>query len=66
MVRFSSGASYFRRYTKFYPSKETASEEIAADSLFQYTSWEHQIEQWQKPVLDDKGGERERERKKER
>ncbi|XP_047964570.1 non-lysosomal glucosylceramidase-like [Salvia hispanica] len=53
-VRFSSGKTYHRRYTKFYGANGDAAARIASDAILEHTKWEHQIEEWQRPILEDK------------
>ncbi|MCD9561341.1 hypothetical protein HAX54_020402 [Datura stramonium] len=42
------------RYTKFYGTMGHAAAEIARDAIQEHTRWESQIEQWQKPIIEDK------------
>lgn len=53
-VRFASGKTYHRRYTKFYGTHVDAAAIIARDAIFEHEQWESQIEAWQKPIIDDK------------
>lgn len=53
-VRFYSGKTYHRRYTKFYGTQGNAAASIARDAILEHTNWEHKIEEWQRPILDDK------------
>ncbi|KAM7266746.1 hypothetical protein ACFE04_004643 [Oxalis oulophora] len=52
-VRFSE-KTYYRRYTKFYGTIGNAAAEIAHDAILEHTSWETQIDAWQRPILEDK------------
>ncbi|KAJ1275211.1 hypothetical protein BS78_05G119200 [Paspalum vaginatum] len=52
-VKFSSGKTYHRRYTKFYGTEEDAAASLAHDAILEHTSWERQIEEWQDPILKD-------------
>ncbi|KAI3856251.1 hypothetical protein MKX03_036375 [Papaver bracteatum] len=53
-VRFSSGTTYLRRYTRFYGSHGNASANIARDAILEHHQWEKQIEAWQRPILQDR------------
>ncbi|KAL6868128.1 hypothetical protein ACP4OV_014973 [Aristida adscensionis] len=53
-VKFSSGKTYHRRYTKFYGTDGDAAGSLAHDAILEYTSWEKKIEEWQTPILQDK------------
>ncbi|KAF6159696.1 hypothetical protein GIB67_029954 [Kingdonia uniflora] len=53
-VKFTSGKTYHRRYTKFYGTNGDAAENLARDAILEHGEWESQIETWQKPVLEDK------------
>ncbi|KAF5738838.1 hypothetical protein HS088_TW12G00031 [Tripterygium wilfordii] len=53
-VRFVSGNSYHRRYTKFYGAHGHAAAKIAHDAILEHRNWEAQIEAWQRPILEDK------------
>ncbi|KAK4433598.1 Non-lysosomal glucosylceramidase [Sesamum alatum] len=53
-IRFSSGKAYHRRYTKFYGINGDAAARIACDAILEHAKWEHQIEEWQRPVLEDR------------
>ncbi|KAL6660780.1 hypothetical protein ACP70R_001815 [Stipagrostis hirtigluma subsp. patula] len=52
-VKFSSGKTYHRRYTKFYGTDVEAAASLAHDAILEHTSWEMQIEEWQSPILQD-------------
>ncbi|KAF8730745.1 hypothetical protein HU200_016607 [Digitaria exilis] len=52
-VKFSSGKTYHRRYTKFYGTDVDAAANLAHDAILEHTSWERQIEEWQDPILQD-------------
>ncbi|KAJ3681427.1 hypothetical protein LUZ60_015916 [Juncus effusus] len=53
-VRFNSGMTYHRRYTRFYGTNEdTAAANLARDAIFEHANWERQIEEWQRPILQD-------------
>ncbi|XP_050218505.1 uncharacterized protein LOC126669165 isoform X2 [Mercurialis annua] len=49
-----SGRTYHRRYTKFYGTLGNAAADIAHDAILEHTHWESQIEEWQRPILEDK------------
>jgi len=53
VARFSSGSSYFRRYTAFYGNSGNAVEHIACDALSNFKHWENLIDAWQNPILSD-------------
>lgn len=53
-IRFTSGKTYHRRYTKFYGINGDAAARIASDAILEHLKWEHQIEEWQRPILEDK------------
>uniref|UniRef100_A0A0D9XQQ1 Non-lysosomal glucosylceramidase n=1 Tax=Leersia perrieri TaxID=77586 RepID=A0A0D9XQQ1_9ORYZ len=52
-VKFSSGKTYHRRYTKFYGTDTDAAASLAHDAILEHNSWERQIEEWQNPILQD-------------
>ncbi|WJX87960.1 glucosylceramidase [Trifolium repens] len=53
-VKFPGGRTYYRRYTKFYGTKGDAAANIAHDAIIEHCHWESQIEDWQRPILEDK------------
>ncbi|KAM3311491.1 hypothetical protein ACQJBY_031881 [Aegilops geniculata] len=53
-VKFCSGKTYHRRYTKFYGTDVDAAASLAHDAILDHSSWEMQIEDWQHPILQDK------------
>ncbi|OEL20077.1 Non-lysosomal glucosylceramidase, partial [Dichanthelium oligosanthes] len=54
-VKFPAGTTYHRRYTKFYGvDTDAAAERLAHDALLEHMNWESQIEEWQRPILNDK------------
>ncbi|KAF8668453.1 hypothetical protein HU200_052269 [Digitaria exilis] len=54
-VKFPAGTTYHRRYTKFYGvDADAAAEKLAHDALLDHMNWEFQIEEWQRPILNDK------------
>ncbi|KAF7802268.1 non-lysosomal glucosylceramidase isoform X1 [Senna tora] len=53
-VKFPSGRTYYRRYTKFYGNNGDAAADIAHDAILGHSKWEAQIEAWQRPILEDK------------
>jgi non-lysosomal glucosylceramidase len=55
IARFSSGASYFKRYTSFFGNKGNAVQDILCTALSTYKEWEAMIEEWQSPILKDPG-----------
>eukprot|EP01018_Ginkgo_biloba_P010209 Gb_33013 [translate_table: standard] len=52
-IRFPSGKSYHRRYTKFYGSRGDAAIDLVHDALIEHRNWESAIERWQSPILQD-------------
>ncbi|XP_009760228.1 uncharacterized protein [Nicotiana sylvestris] len=52
-IRFPSGKTYHRRYTKFYGVQGDGSAIIAHDAILEHNNWEREIEAWQKPILED-------------
>uniref|UniRef100_A0A0E0F434 NLGase n=1 Tax=Oryza meridionalis TaxID=40149 RepID=A0A0E0F434_9ORYZ len=52
-VKFSSGKTYHRRYTKFHGTDNDAAASLAHDAILEHNSWERQIEEWQNPILQD-------------
>ncbi|PON61857.1 Beta-glucosidase GBA2-type [Parasponia andersonii] len=53
-LRFLSGKTYYRRYTKFYGTHGDSAANIAHDAILEHRSWESQIEAWQRPIFEDK------------
>lgn len=54
-VKFSTGRTYHRRYTKFYGlDRDASAEQLAHDALLEHMNWESQIDEWQRPILQDK------------
>lgn len=53
-VRFTSGKTYHRRYTRFYGTHVDAAEEIAHDAILEHANWVSEIEAWQGPILEDR------------
>ncbi|KAJ4964798.1 hypothetical protein NE237_016647 [Protea cynaroides] len=54
VLKFSSGKTYHRRYTKFYGTHGDAAANIALDAIHEHGHWESQIETWQRPILEDR------------
>uniref|UniRef100_A0A0E0ME73 Non-lysosomal glucosylceramidase n=1 Tax=Oryza punctata TaxID=4537 RepID=A0A0E0ME73_ORYPU len=52
-VKFSSGKTYHRRYTKFHGTDNDAAASLVHDAILEHNSWERQIEEWQNPILQD-------------
>ncbi|CAO2177546.1 unnamed protein product [Urochloa humidicola] len=53
-VKFPAGTTYHRRYTMFYGvDTDAAAEQLARDALREHMNWESQIEEWQRPILQD-------------
>jgi non-lysosomal glucosylceramidase len=55
IARFSSGASYYRRYTSFFGHRGNTVQDILCNALCTYKEWETMIDQWQGPILNDPG-----------
>ncbi|XP_058752771.1 uncharacterized protein LOC131625947 [Vicia villosa] len=53
-AKFPGGRVYNRRYTKFYGTRGDAAADIAHDAIIDHRQWESQIEDWQRPILEDK------------
>ncbi|KAL5555108.1 hypothetical protein UlMin_037344 [Ulmus minor] len=53
-VKFPSGKTFYRRYTKFYGIHGDAAADIAHDAILEHRKWESQIDAWQRPILEDK------------
>ncbi|ONK57752.1 uncharacterized protein A4U43_C09F3730 [Asparagus officinalis] len=53
-VKFPSGKIYHRRYTKFYGTDGDAAARLVHDAIIEHQTWESQIEEWQRPILQDK------------
>ncbi|KAI4972425.1 hypothetical protein ZWY2020_003350 [Hordeum vulgare] len=54
-VKFPDGKTYHRRYTKFCGlDGDAAAESLAHDALLEHMDWESKIEEWQRPILQDK------------
>lgn len=53
-VKFPCGKIYHRRYTKFYGTDRHAAANLVHDAIMDHGSWESQIEEWQRPILQDK------------
>ena len=47
------GATYKRRYTKFFTDDVNRSSIMTSYALDNYRKWEEEIVKWQQPVLDD-------------
>lgn len=43
-----------RRYTRYYGSKGDACPLLSHHALTQYGGWEKSIEEWQRPILQDR------------
>ena len=50
----NKGKVYNRRYTRYFGSDGDAAGTIASYALKQYPEWEKKIDEWQKPILDNK------------
>jgi non-lysosomal glucosylceramidase len=54
LMRFGSGRTWYRRYTRFFGRGGTNAFRIAADGLRHEHEWERAIEEWQRPYLEDR------------
>jgi non-lysosomal glucosylceramidase len=52
-MRFGSGRTWYRRYTRFFGRDGTNAARIAAEGLRREAEWERAIEDWQAPYLTD-------------
>jgi non-lysosomal glucosylceramidase len=52
ITEFAAGVNYARRYTDFFGREGCHAWAIACAALEHYTDWQHQIQQWQQPILD--------------
>ncbi|XWS24698.1 hypothetical protein CRYUN_Cryun27aG0005700 [Craigia yunnanensis] len=52
-VRFGD-KTYYKHYTKYYGTLGEAAANIAHDAIYEHSTWESQIESWQRPILEDK------------
>lgn len=43
-----------RRYTRYFGAKGDASPSLSHYALTHYTQWERSIEEWQRPILQDR------------
>lgn len=46
--------TYVRRYTRYYGTKGDAAPSISHYALTHYSKWEESIEEWQRPILQDR------------
>ena len=53
LMRFGSGRTWYRRYTRFFGRDGTNAFRIAAEGLRREREWEDAIEAWQAPLLRD-------------
>ncbi|KAK7376394.1 hypothetical protein VNO78_34679 [Psophocarpus tetragonolobus] len=53
-AKFPGGRTYYRRYTKFYGTSGDAAADIAHDAIMEHCQWEAKIDDWQRPILEDK------------
>lgn len=51
---FTHGFPVSRRYTRFFGSKGDASPSLSHHALTHYSQWETSIEEWQRPILQDR------------
>ncbi|KAE8706408.1 hydrolase family protein [Hibiscus syriacus] len=52
-VRFGD-KTYYKRYSRYYGTLGDAAAKIANDAIYDHSTWESQIESWQRPILEDK------------
>lgn len=50
----SKERTYVRRYTRYYGTKGDAAPSISHYALTHYSKWEESIEEWQRPILQDR------------
>lgn len=53
LMRFGSGATWYRRYTRFFGRDGQNAWTIAREALQRHAEWDAAIESWQQPLLDD-------------
>ncbi len=53
IMTFGDGRQWFKRYTKFFGSDGQQIKKIIQSAFQNYSSWDQQIEKWQKPILTD-------------
>lgn len=46
--------SVFRRYARYFGTKGDASPSLSHYALTHYREWERSIEEWQRPILQDR------------
>jgi non-lysosomal glucosylceramidase len=51
--RFPAGATWYRRYTRFFGRDGDNAWAIAAETMARHPAWREQIVAWQRPILDD-------------
>ncbi|MGH0128033.1 UNVERIFIED_CONTAM: hypothetical protein FKN15_077327 [Acipenser sinensis] len=54
-IHFGAGErEHLRRYTRFFGSRGDAAPELSHYTLTHYRDWEHKIEDWQRPILENR------------
>jgi non-lysosomal glucosylceramidase len=53
VVEFGGGRKWLRHYTRFFDASGTNAWKIARTALQNDQNWSHQIDAWQKPIIDD-------------
>lgn len=53
-IHVPSGKVYHRRYTKFYGTDGDAAARLVHDAIMDHKLWEYQIDEWQRPILQNK------------
>jgi len=53
LMRFGSGRTWYRHYTRFFGREGTNAFRVAAEGLRREREWENAIEAWQSPLVDD-------------
>lgn len=51
---FTYGLPDSRRYTRYFGSKGDSSPSLSHYALTHYSQWEKSIEEWQRPILQDR------------
>ncbi|MCS7286348.1 MAG: non-lysosomal glucosylceramidase [Anaerolineae bacterium] len=54
IMEFGAGEKWYRRYTRFFGKSGRNALIIAREALENYHAWEKAIEDWQRPILEDR------------
>ena len=52
VTEFAEGTNYYRRYTDFFGRSGTNAWSMVRTTLKQYSDWQTQIQDWQRPILE--------------